>query len=91
MNYVFPLVMLLGSTCCVCAQQSNSVSNETRAIEGGTTEYFDADGRLIGTVTKIGGVIYLAGPDGSPLGTVEQRGSDEGARKLILNLNNAIP
>ncbi len=91
MKYAIAMVMLVGSICSVCAEQSNSVSEQTPVRDGGTTEYFDAEGRLIGTVTTIAGVTYFAGPDGSPLGTVEQRNSAEGARRLILNLNNARP
>ncbi len=40
----------------------------------GTTEYFDGSGRLIGSVTNIGAVLYFTGPDGEPLGTAERVG-----------------
>lgn len=36
-----------------------------------TVEYFDARGRLIGSVAKIGGVTYFISPDGSLQGTAE--------------------
>ncbi|GLI92037.1 hypothetical protein [Methylocystis echinoides] len=39
--------------------------------EVATVDYTDASGRLIGSVTKIGGVTYFAGPDGVPLGVAE--------------------
>jgi hypothetical protein len=37
----------------------------------GTREYFDARGRLIGSVTKIGGVTFFNDPDGKLIGTAE--------------------
>ncbi len=55
MNYAIAMVMLVGSVCSVCAEQSNSVSEQTPVRDGGTTEYFDAEGRLIGTVTTNSG------------------------------------
>lgn len=36
-----------------------------------TVEYASAAGRLLGSVTKIGGIMYFAGPDGRPLGKAE--------------------
>lgn len=41
------------------------------STESATVDYTDASGRLIGSVTKIGGVTYFAGPDGVPLGVAE--------------------
>ncbi len=43
-------------------------------VASGTTEYFDGNGRPIGSVTKIGDVLYFTGPDGEPLGTAERAG-----------------
>ncbi|QGM99152.1 hypothetical protein [Methylocystis parvus] len=36
-----------------------------------TQEFFDARGRPIGSVTKIGGVTYFNGPDGKLVGAAE--------------------
>ncbi len=54
------------------AEQNESTS-QTRASEknSDTVDYFDGRGQLIGSVTKIGGVTYFIGPDGSQLGTAE--------------------
>jgi hypothetical protein len=34
-------------------------------------DYFDANGRLIGTTMTIAGATYLTGPDGEPVGVIE--------------------
>jgi hypothetical protein len=52
------------------ATDGASVEQPTRP-EGATVDYTDASGRPIGSVTKIGGVTYFAGPDGVPLGVAE--------------------
>jgi len=44
---------------------------QPKGAESATVDYTDASGRVIGSVTKIGGVTYFAGPDGVPLGVSE--------------------
>ncbi len=46
-------------------------AEQPKRADSATVDYTDAWGRLIGSVTKIGGVTYFAGPDGAPLGVAE--------------------
>lgn len=54
-----------------CGATYDAAVERTRSETGATVDYTDASGRLIGSVTKIGGVTYFAGPDGAPVGVAE--------------------
>ncbi len=69
MRLIFALTMAFTSINIACAGTDRP--DETKSSESATVDYTDASGRLIGTVTKIGGVTYFAGPDGVPLGVAE--------------------
>ncbi len=72
MKLILVLVMLIGPISPAFAQQRETAS-QSRVLQtqSDTVDYFDGRGQLIGSVTKIGGVTYFIGPDGSQLGTAE--------------------
>lgn len=72
MKPIIVMVLLVASATRLSAQQPdpNAVLQSPRSA-GGTSEYFNANGRLIGSVTTIAGVVYFTGADGAPLGTGE--------------------
>ncbi len=68
-------VALMLSTVAVHGQEPDAATPVQKPkVASGTTEYFDGNGRLIGSVTNIGDVLYFTGPDGEPLGTAERVG-----------------
>ncbi len=67
------VALMLGSVA-VHGQEPGATSVQKPKLTSGTTEYFDGNGRLIGSVTNIGDVLYFTGPDGEPLGTAERAG-----------------
>ena len=47
---------------------AQSDAPKVQTAEQTSIEFRSASGRLIGTVTRIGGATYYAAPDGTPLG-----------------------
>lgn len=71
MKLVFALVAVIADANLARAATSEAPLEQSKSMESATVDYTDASGRPIGTVTKIGGVTYFAGPDGVPLGVAE--------------------
>ncbi len=69
MRITLALVMVLANV--TFALGESDKPDQARNTENATVDYTDASGRVIGSVTKIGGVTYFAGPDGVPLGVAE--------------------
>jgi hypothetical protein len=71
MRRILILVATLANMSVAGAGTDGATVEQANRAEGATVDYTDASGRLIGSVTKIGGVTYFAGPDGVPLGVAE--------------------
>ena len=71
MRLVIALISVVASVSAAAAATHESGVGQPAGLESATVDYTDASGRPIGSVTKIGGVTYFAGPDGVPLGVAE--------------------
>ncbi len=72
MKLTLTLILIISGVNSASAQQSDVTPPPPSAeMKRNTVEYFDGRGRLIGSVTEIGGVTYFTGPDGAQLGTAE--------------------
>ncbi len=72
MRLSLTLIVIISGISSASAQQGQETPPpSSEASRSDTRDYFDGRGRLIGTVTEIGGVTYFIGPDGSQLGTAE--------------------
>lgn len=71
MRLIFAFLVAAANGSYALAAGNTASVEPTRVVESATVDYTDASGRVIGSVTKIGGVTYFAGPDGVPLGVAE--------------------
>jgi YD repeat-containing protein len=76
MRIIFVQIVLIAGIGAANPQSRESTSTTQQPVVTGDAVdyYYDARGRLIGTMTKIGGTMYLAGADGEPIGTFETVG-----------------
>ncbi len=70
MRRMLAAILLFAAVGSARSEDGASVVPKARDSEA-TREYFDGRGRLIGSVTKIGGVTFFNGPDGKLVGTAE--------------------
>lgn len=71
MRTILTVAVFLTSVVASRAEQAEETIAPKSAGAGGTQEFFDARGHSLGSVTKIGGVTYFNGPDGTLVGTAE--------------------
>ncbi len=71
MRLIFALLAAAVNGSYAFAEGTMASVEPSKLEENTTVDYTDASGRVIGSVTKIGGVTYFAGPDGVPLGVAE--------------------
>jgi hypothetical protein len=71
MRGILTVAAFLASAVALCAASAEESSAPKSTDLRDTQDYFDAGGRLIGSVTRIGGVTYFNGPDGRLVGTSE--------------------
>lgn len=71
MRGILTVAFLLATLAAANAEPSNENAGPKLAENGDTQEFFDARGRPIGSVTKIGGITYFNGPDGKLVGAAE--------------------
>jgi hypothetical protein len=71
MREILTAALLLASIAASRAEPAGESAAPKSTESRDTQDFFDARGRLIGSVTKIGGVIYFNGPDGRLVGAAE--------------------